>query len=688
MANNIISSLGGGSGIDTSNLVTQLTELERAPQENRLNSRQEKLEAQISAYGTLKSAMSEFQSMLSPLANPDTFAARSVAFPDTDLITPNSLDPGAQAGSYQIEVLDVAQAQTLVMAANSDKDAALGASGELSIQFGTWTYASGNPDTFGVNADKPALNIEVEADDTLATLAEKINGSDSGVQASVMKVDDQYQLMLTAPSGEDNAMSVTGTDDGTGTDATFLQGLNFNEAGLSAGVTETQQGSDAVLKINGLEVRRETNEIDDVIDGFNFTVNKASVGESINFSVESDSSVADQAIRDFVEAYNSFYETAKNLTGYSKDENNQTIRGDLATDGTAKSLLSQLRSVIGSEVEGVESGFTALTNLGIRTELDGTLSINEAEFSSAMNDNFDLVADLFAQKTSSSSSFLEVGVGTRGNGAQPGSYEVVITQDPAKGELVGADIQNLFDTPLDTTGGGYTFSLEVNGVASSTITLDGIYNSAEELRADLQSLINGDSNLKSSNAAVDVGFDAVTGQFSFTSREYGDTSTVNISNQSASMDALGLGAASGVVSTAGQDVAGTINGEEGFGAGEVLLPALGSSGYGLNFTAKPGSAALGSFTVGFSRGMGGELSSLIDRFLASDGAISTREDNMDNQLDGIASDREDLDRRMEQYETRISAQFLAMERIISSLNATGDSLDGILDRLPFTAQNN
>ncbi len=688
MANNIISSLGGGSGIDTANLVSQLTQLERAPQEERLNSRQEKLEAQISAYGTLKSALSEFQGMLSPLANPDTFSARSVAFPDTDLITPNSLDPGAQAGSYQLEVLDVAQAQTLVMAANADKDAVLGASGELNIQFGSWTYAAGNPDSFTVNGDKAALNIQIEADDTLSTIAEKINDSDSGIQASVMKVDNQYQLMLTAPSGEANAMSITGVDDGTGTAATFLQGLTFNESQQAAGVTETQQGSDAVLKINGLEVRRETNEIDDVIEGFNFTVNKASVGETVNFSVESDSGVAEQAIRDFVDAYNSFYETAKNLTGYSKDENNQTVRGDLATDGTAKTLVSQLRSVLGSEVEGVDSGFTALTNLGIRTELDGTLSISEKEFSSAINDNFDLVADLFARKTSSTSSLLEVGVGTRGNSAQPGNYEVVITQDPAKGELVGADIQNLFDTPLDTSGGGYTFSLEVNGTASGTITLDGIYNSAEELRADLQSLINGDSKLKAVNAAVDVEFDVATGQFSFISREYGDTSTVKISNQSALMDDLGLGTTSGVVSTAGQDVAGTINGVEGFGAGEVLLPALGSDAYGLNFTAKPGSAAQGSFTVSYSRGMGGELSALIDRFLAGDGAIATREDNMDNQLAGIATDREELDRRMEQYETRISAQFLAMERIISSLNATGDSLDGILDRLPFTAKNN
>ena len=286
---NIISSLGGGSGVDTTSLVSSLVAAERAPQENRLDSRQEKLEAQISAYGTLKSALSEFQGVLSPLANSDTFNARSVAFPETDIITPNSLDPGAQTGSYQIEVLDVASAQTLVMGANSDQKAALGASGELNIQFGAWTYTGTDPTGFAVNDGKAALNITIEASDSLKTIADKINETDSGIQASVMKVDDQYQLMLTAPSGEDNALQITGDDPS-------LSGFEFN-SGNFASVTETQQASDARLKVNGLEVRRQTNEIDDVITGFNFTLNKEAEGEKLNFSVDADTAVAEQAAK-------------------------------------------------------------------------------------------------------------------------------------------------------------------------------------------------------------------------------------------------------------------------------------------------------------------------------------------------------------------------------------------------------
>jgi len=675
----IISSLGGGSGIDTTSLVSQLSEIERAPKEQRLNSRQETIEAQISAYGTLKGALSEFQGILAPLATSDTFNARSVAFPDTDIITPNSLSAGAQTGSYQIEVQSVASAQTLVMGTSADAKAPVGASGELNIQFGAWTYdGSDNPDQFSVNAEKAALNITVEATDSLEDIAEKINAGESGVQASVMKVDGQFQLMLSSPSGEDNAMQITASDPS-------LSGFEFTQSNAAA--LETQQASDAILKVNGLTVNRQSNTIDDVIEGFDFTVNKAAVGETVNFSVDVDKGTAEQAVRDFVEAYNTFMTTASNLTGYSRDENNQVVRGDLSGDGTAKTLVNRLRQLVGSEVTGVESGFTALTNLGIRTERDGSLSINEDEFSKAFSEHFDLVGDLFAMKTSSGNGFVDVGMGTRVGNAVPGEYNVEITQDPAKGKLVGEAIAGtLFDTPLDTTDGSYSFRIKMNGTQSNDITLNGIYNSPEELRDALQSLINGDEKLQGINAAVDVEYDQATGQFSFTSREYGSNSKVSFLNQSAVIDNLGFGAGSTVTATAGQDVAGTINGEAGFGAGDVLLPPLGSDAYGLNLTIRPGATAEGAFTIGFSKGVGGELGTLIDRFLSKEGAIFNREENLNNQLDKVAEDREGLDRRMEKYTARISAQFLAMEKIIGSLNATGDSLEGLLDRLPFTAQ--
>jgi flagellar hook-associated protein 2 len=700
MSDSIIRSLGAGSGIDTTSLVSQLVDIERTPQEERLDSKQEKLEAQISAYGILKSSLSELQSALSPLADNDTFNARSVSFTDSEAITPNSVAAGAQTGTYQIEVVDVAKSQSLASGAFADKDAAMNEAGTLTISFGTWTYVADDthlpadadtnqdPDSFVVNDERAALNISIEAGDSLQDLADKINAEDAGVQASVLLVDGQYQLMMTAPSGADNALRIT-SDDATKGDTTGLSVFEFNESEHTQ-VIETQQAQDAELKVNGLTVYRETNEIDDVIQGLNFSLNKADPGNAISFTVDEDTAVAEQAIRDFVDAYNLFYETAQNLVGYSKDEEtNQTIRGDLATDGTAKTLVSQLRSTIGAIVPGIDDGFAALTNVGIRTELDGTLSIDEDDFSSAMTDNFDLVEILFAQETSSTSNQVEVSVGSYASGTVAGDYDVVVTTNPEKASVATGNPAPAFVFPLVIAEGDstYSFSIFVDGTKSETIALTGTFTSEDEVASALQSLINGDENIDDANVAVDVSYDSDNNNFVFTSRSYGSSSRVSFNSSDFGANAGQLGLVADYSDT-GVNVAGTINGEAGFGSGNVLLPPIDSDAYGLNLTIGEDAVAAGTVSASFSRGFAGELNNLINSFLSSTGSIQNREENIGNALEGIEEDREELDRKMEKLELRLMAQYLAMERIISSFQGVGGQLDGILDRLPFTASNN
>ncbi|SDY30661.1 flagellar hook-associated protein 2 [Allochromatium warmingii] len=817
MAENIVSTLGAGSGIDIKSLVTQLTAVERAPTEQRLDSRKEKIEAQISGYGQLRSAMDSFKGALTALSDPDLFNARTATLPDSDIITANSIDPGAQTGAYKIEVLQTASAHSLAMPAQSERDAALEKSGDLTIQFGDWTYdgGTGAPQSFGVNADRAALTVTIEASDSLDDIATKINAENAGVQATVIKVDTSYQLMLTAESGASNAMRIS-----AGAGSTGLDDFVFDETTQNA--TETQQGQDARLKVNGLEVFRESNEIDDVIQGFDFTINKAGApGESLNFSISADKSSAEQVIRDFVTAYNSFQETTSKLFGYSRDEDDQLVRGGLANDSTARSMVERFRSQVGGSVPGLSSGFTALTNVGIRTERDGSLSLNETDFKAALSNNFNLLEGLFTGRSSATNTAVTVKAGTFATQAIAGSYQAEITRDPTHGQTSGTAITAaIFDpatdlfTGVNTAGGGYSFKIQVDGVNSNAIKLTETYDSADELRAELQSRINGDAKLKEAGVGLDVQYDATTNAFSFISREYGSASSVvftetgedvggvwtdnmgvlgigataarvqsnaitasgfdgasdsfspnldtssgdysfkvsvdgvesdtlsltgtygnstdlvnalqaaingdaslsgagvgltvgydadanrltftsnstgadsSVSFTERSADMASLGIETALSGTRGVDVAGTINGEAGFGAGNVLLPPLGSSVYGLNLSVRPGATAQGAFNFDFARGLAGELENMIQNFTSSTGTVKSREDYLQKQLKLIETERTALDQRMDRYEARLQAQFIAMESIVSSFQKTGSSLEGINDRLPFTASNN
>jgi len=669
----IISSLGIGSGIDVTSLVDQLVEVERSSTDSRLDSKKETLETQISAYGQLSSSLSEFQSALSTLGSADTFNSRAVSFPDSDILTPNSLDADAQVGDYQIEVTAIAAAQSLASGEFESSDTAVG-EGDLTIRFGSWdSYSSGSgPAGFTQNGDQAALTISLTATDTLSDLAEKINAEDTDLQASVINTGSGYKLLLTAPSGENNAIEIDA-------DAALSQ-FAFKEGDYA--MEQTQEAADAQLEINGLTVSRSSNEVDDLITGLSFSINKASVGETVNFSITEENDTAQTAVEDFVTAYNTLYESMKSLTSIESDEEDELV-GSLNSDGSAKSIINQIRSVLTDTVPGLDSsGISALTNLGIRTEIDGTLSIDEDDFASAFENNFDDIAAIFTRQSSSSNSEISVGYGTYAAEAVAGTYDVVVTNEPAKGYANGGSVTAGF--PLSTgTGSAYSFEVTVDGTKSETITLPDStdYDDYDAMATELQSLINGDSNISGVNASVSVSYNSTDGRFEFISTSYGESSKVSFSSASTAMADIGITDA--INGVAGEDAAGTIDGVTAFGSGNVLLPSVDSDLYGLNLTVGEGS--LGSSTITFSQGLAAELDTLIESILSDTGTIETRTDTMSSQLESIETDREELDTRMGLFEARLLAQFTAMESIISSLQTSGDQVSSLLDTLPFTA---
>jgi flagellar hook-associated protein 2 len=668
IGSSIIGALGSGSGIDSNKLADQLADANKLVQSQRLTTKKTLLQTQISDYGLLRSSLAKLETSAAALGSADTFNAKALSVPDTKLLGITKLDSKTVAGSYQLKVLQTAQAQSLSSGSFSSTSSPIG-KGTLVIRLGDW-----DANAFAVDSTKTGGTITIDdSNNSLAGLRDAINKENIGVTASIISDGGGYKLLLTASTGAKNEIEIVATEDAG---SSGLAAFNFNAATKS--LTQLQEGRDALISINGLQVSRESNHVTDVIEGLEFDLFSSSPDETINLIISEDKSVAEQTIRDFVAAYNTFKAEVDALTGYNAELDTY---GSLSRDPLAKNLIQTIRTTLSSAVEGLGGGFTNLSSLGIRTELDGTLKIYENEstgFRAAIDDNFDLVRDLFIPKASSSTPGIEV---TKFSArSQPGSYEVVITQQPSKGTLVANE-------PVDLGGIGsgskdYNFIFQLNGVASNTISLpEGkSYTSGAELAADLQSLINLDANIKTARASVTVGFEG--GKLVFTSTAYGATSNVGFAEVSADMWA-DLGMSSGVVVTAGTDVAGTVDGVAAFGSGNVLLPAIGSKAEGLSMLIEPGTT---SGTLNFTRGFAGGLSSLVNEFLKTSGLISERETNIDRDIKRVANDEEVLNRRSEAYRARLMAQFQAMESIVRSLNTTGGFLDGLVDRLPFTAK--
>jgi flagellar hook-associated protein 2 len=683
--NNIIKSLGAGSGIDSGALVKQLTEIERAAPQGRIDTKREKAEAQISDFGLMASAMDKLKSAVTALTEKEGLYSKSASYTDSDALVPTKLDTNVQPGTYSMEVKALAASQSLSFPGLPSASDAVG-EGVLTFNFGSWDRDT-NKDPTAFVADPSAKTYTVTIDSTnnsLNGLKDAINKAEMGVQASIIFDGTGHRLVISAPSGANKEMQITAAEAGdtpTNTDAGGLSRFAFNDAIAGIADVEKQMGADAELVINGLALTRSSNKITDVVQGLTLDLLKAAPGEVVTVTVSDDKAFAEEKIRGFVDAYNAFLEEVEPAFSFNKEEEKW---GSLRNDSLAKSVLTRFRSVIGAAIPGLtDSSYSALTNLGIRTQLDGTLKINEDDFEKAMSNNFADVQKLLAPHTHSSAS--DITVNSFGKQTQAGSYDVVITTPPKKGYFTGATMGPAVTFPnFDTTGKSYSFTLNVNGVESNSIALpaDAMYGTGEELAAAMQSAINADSKLKDGGITALVTYDANSNSMSITSTRYGTNSWVNV--VSASGDAItDLGIAQGN-GTKGVNVAGTVNGVPGFGLGNVLLPKLGEKAEGLSMII--GENATGG-TVNFSRGFAGQMEELVGQFMQTNGLFDSREDILERQLVDLDDQETRLERRMTAFHERLLQQFIAMESVLNGLNSQGGFLENLVDSLPFTSSN-
>ncbi len=134
--------------------------------------------------------------------------------------------------------------------------------------------------------------------------------------------------------------------------------------------------------VNNLEVHSNSNTFDEVIDGVSFTINKDG-GSPVTLGVDHDSVSMKKAVQDFLSAYNDMNKLARDLTKI--DTANSANNGALQGDRAAVNLQLQLRGMVSAS--GPTSGsFARLTDIGISTASDGTLSITDAKLSAALED--------------------------------------------------------------------------------------------------------------------------------------------------------------------------------------------------------------------------------------------------------------------------------------------------------------
>jgi flagellar hook-associated protein 2 len=654
-----ITSTGLGSGLDIKSLVSSLVSAEQTPATKRMDTQEAKITTQISSYGSLKSAMSTFQGSLSALKNLSTFQKLTATSSDTAIITASAFSNADQA-SYNLEVKQLAKSQTLATSAFSSATSTVGA-GTLTIKFGTTSYDPLTDTYTGFTQDgnKGTLALTIDStNNTLAGLSEAINKAKAGVTAVVVTDTGGSRLVLNSTdTGANSSMEISATDnDGNNTDASGLSALAFNLTATN--MTQAQAAQDAKLAINGLDILSSSNTVNTALKGLTLNLQQAQPGKVVTVGISQNNDDITKAVDGFVKGFNDLVKIVKPLTGYDAAKQQA---GLLQSDFTLNGAMTQLRTELVSTVSGLSGAAKSLSDIGISTQKDGTLTLDSAKLSSQLASNRAGVTAVFAVLGRPSNSNVVFASST--GDTKAGQYAINITQNATQGVLNGAA-----PSSLTVAAGNDTFAIKVDGAQSGAIALtQKTYASYAELATEMQSRINGDSAIKAAGVSVGVSYDTGNNRMVFTSKSYGASSQVEITANTTAT--LGLSIGAGV---AGQDIAGTIGELAATGKGRELTSTTGDP-KGLKLII--GDNVIGAKgSVDFSRGAIERLNKVMSGLLDTTGSLNSRTDAFQKGLDNIKKDRTKLANRMTLLETRLYDRFNKMDALLGRMQSISSYL--------------
>ena len=361
-----ISSSGIGSGLNVSQIVTALMDAEKGPL-NSINKSISTDNAQISAYGSISSQISSFQSSIAGLLIPSTIKATTASSSSTGVLSVSN-DGTALAGEFKITNITLASPQVITSNIDTSSytsiNSSIGSTGSITILGNTIT-----PTTY-----------------TVAGIVEAINSANiSGVSATMTNLGTSatpdYQIRIVNTS---DTSATVGLSDGNN-----FTGLAFTSAAAVAGS----------LTINGNTVTRSTNTITDLIPGL--TINLVTAGNS-TITVAQDNSSLSSKISAFVTSLNTLDKSLKDISSYdASTKKGAALYGDSAVN----SLRREIRSIITSTL-GVNAttSYNRLSQVGVNFKSDGTLSLDSTALNTAISANFNKVAKLFSGTGDSSDS--------------------------------------------------------------------------------------------------------------------------------------------------------------------------------------------------------------------------------------------------------------------------------------------
>ncbi|CAI2718042.1 flagellar filament capping protein FliD [Nitrospina watsonii] len=437
----ITSIFGLQSGFNTSEVVEQLIALQQRPLEAKVSERELQID-KLDLFKELRTLAGSFKSLVRTMDIRDRMLNKVGDFlgdTSTAKVGVNT-SVNSPTGAFDINVTQLAQ--TGIVQSDDRFSAA------------TDTYNPGlDGEFFRITVGSTVTDITVGGDETVQEIVDLINASAADVTAKV--VDDGSATPIS--------IVIEGNQTGSSQDVT----ARYFEGGTDQFFTSIQTAQDSTFTLDSISYTRSTNTVNDVITGTTLSLDALGSG-TINISIDTDN--IRTKIEDFVKQFNEVQTFIDEQAFFDSD----TLEsGPLFGQFSVRNLEETLSNLVSSQVTGLSSSFSFLSQIGISTQDDGTLVLDSAKLSSALVSDPEGVANLFI--TSGSATDANVDFLNANSKTEQGTFELQVTGGVPELRKVGeasftAAVQgpgSTFIGAAGTSAEGLVFSIDSSELASN-----------------------------------------------------------------------------------------------------------------------------------------------------------------------------------------------------------------------------
>lgn len=389
-SSNIVNTLGAGSGIDIKTLAKDLMEATREPRKAIIEEKISKSEARISGYAVIKFALGELKTAFEGLNDLSDFSSLETANTQPSALSVVA-SPTAAAGSYQVKVTQIAQAQRSASNGFAGKDTDLN-----SGPFNMAMSINGQPSL-------PHINI---VDDTPEGIVSAINAANRGLTAQLIQTSGAtpWRIVVTGQEGASKAYQLN---------ALGPSAVNLNSRlGFNADGNKLQEAKNLQMEVNGLPIERSSNSVSDVVNGVTFNIATATTGNA-RIDLTRDTTGITTKVENLVTAYKNFEENLLILG--DPDSEVEQFGGALAGDSLVQNIRTQVRAMLTDPSSTPGTKVEAARDIGLSFDRYGALQFDKEKLATQLQNNFDQVAKMFSANTNNKSVFSSADGGVAGD---------------------------------------------------------------------------------------------------------------------------------------------------------------------------------------------------------------------------------------------------------------------------------